>query len=567
MKLSCYLYEGWNPLIRPAEATREWMTNTPESFAYRCLPLSIANAHGWEILTAGACDACWTGGTSTTDVTVRLPPGSDAEQAPVSIFGQGVLTFHIYGIFRTPPGWNLWITGSPNRPKDGIYPLTGVVETDWSPFTFTMNWRFTRPNHWVHFDAQEPFCFVFPVERAVLEEVTPELVPIESQPELMAEFKAWSRSRDEFRARMEREPPEARTQKWQKHYYRGVNMSERAVIGDHRSKLRLAPFKRSQSPQPEASAAPRPATARPAEVPAGKVPAEAAAPATAATASGGEATCRLALAKRDWLLDASERQHELAPGAEEIERRIGLGREEFLARYYAAGRPVILEGEMAGWPALSRWTPAYLKERVGSAPIEYQGEREKDARFEMYKEAHRRVLPFDQFIDLIAGSEGNDAYMTAYNSARNAEALKPLERELGPLDKFLAREGAVPSGMMWIGPAGTVTSLHHDLTNNLIAQVVGRKSLKIIPAADVGKLYNHRHVFSEIADLEETALAHGRFPLLAGARVYDVTLDPGEIIFIPLAWWHQVKALDFSVSLTYTNFLWPNDAARHYPQG
>ena len=564
MKLTCYLHEGWKPLIRPAEATREWMTSTPESFAYRCLPLSIANAHGWEILSAGACDACWTGGTNTANVAIRLPPGSDAHMAPVSIFGQGVLTFHIFGIFRTPPGWNLWVGGSPNRPKDGIYPLTGIVETDWAPFTFTMNWRFTRPNHWVHFDAQEPICFVFPVERAVLEEVTPEYVPMEAAPELLNQFTAWSRSRDEHRARMEREPPQAPAEKWQKHYYRGIDMAERTPIADHRTKLRLAPFKPGTGAGPEGARAsspmPQARTAHPAK------PAEDVATAghggDAALAGGG-----LALRKRDWLLDAMERQQELAPAAVAIERRVGLSREEFLVRYYAAGRPVILVGEMSAWPALSRWTPGYLQKRIGAAPIEYQGERSKDERFEMYKDAHRRELPFDRFIDLISAAPGNDAYMTAYNSARNAAALAPLAADLGFLEKFLAREAAAPHGMMWIGPAGTVTSLHHDLTNNLIAQVVGRKRMKIIPAADVGKLYNHRHVFSEIADLEAAALEPGRFPLLAGARVYDVTLAPGEIIFIPLAWWHQVQALDFSVTITYTNFLWPNDGSRGYPEG
>src|SRR5271165_1161304 len=50
MDFLCYLHEGWQPLIRPAEPTRAWMDATPEAFAYRCLPLNIANAHGWEIL-------------------------------------------------------------------------------------------------------------------------------------------------------------------------------------------------------------------------------------------------------------------------------------------------------------------------------------------------------------------------------------------------------------------------------------------------------------------------------------------------------------------------------------
>jgi ribosomal protein L16 Arg81 hydroxylase len=120
---------------------------------------------------------------------------------------------------------------------------------------------------------------------------------------------------------------------------------------------------------------------------------------------------------------------------------------------------------------------------------------------------------------------------------------------------------------MWIGPAGTVTSLHHDLTNNFIAQIVGRKRVKLAPAADVGKLYNARHVFSEIPDLEDPGIDLARYPRLSELRLYDVLLEPGEILFVPLGWWHQVKSLDFSVTITFTNFRWANDSYIGYPQG
>lgn len=122
-------------------------------------------------------------------------------------------------------------------------------------------------------------------------------------------------------------------------------------------------------------------------------------------------------------------------------------------------------------------------------------------------------MAFDQFIDLIVANPGNDTYLTAYNSARNAEALSILHGDLGFLDKFLSRDPSRPHGMMWIGPSGTVTSLHHDLTDNLIAQIVGRKRLKLLPAADVANLYNHRHVFSEITDIEDPCPRSAPFSL------------------------------------------------------
>jgi hypothetical protein len=556
MELTAYLHPGWAPLIRPAPATRPWMDATPESFAYRCLPLNIANAHGWELLCPCGFEAVWDGGGDPSAVTIRLDAGADPQRAPVSLFGQGVLTFHVEAIFRTPPGWNLWIGGSPNRAKDAIAPLTGVIETDWSPFTFTMNWRFTRPDQPIRFEALEPFGFLFPLQRAALEGFEPAFAPLDADPATAERFHAWSAARDAFHARMQREPPKTPADRWQKHYYRGVDVAGETLVADHRSKLRLKPFDRTAAPTlpvPPADDGGAPTAAS-------------AAPAVASDQATEIAALRLALAKRDWLLQTLERQRALAPSAAGIERRAGMGTQEFLERYYAVGRPVILCGEMDDWPALARWTPDYLKAKIGPAVIEYQGGRAENARFEREKEQHRRTAPFDAFIDSItANGAVNDTYLTAYNCERNRQTLAPLNADLGLLDKFLTRDAAAPHGMPWIGPAGTLTSLHHDLTNNFIAQLVGRKRLLLLPAAEVGRLYNDSHVFSRVGDLEAPGLDLTLHPDLVGARLYEVVLEPGEILFMPLAWWHQVKALDFSVTLTYTNFLWPNEGYAAYP--
>lgn len=553
MDLICYLHTGWRPLIRPAPVRRDWMDGTPESFAYRCLPLNIANAHGWELLNPCAFDACWNGQADTGAITIRPHAAGPDMSLATSLFGQGIVTFHIPGIFRTPPGWNLWIGGSPNRPKDGIHPLTGVVETDWSPFTFTMNWRFTRPHHWIHFEVGEPICFFFPVQRGLLDDIKPVMAPIEAEPDLLDRFQQWSKGRDRFVLRMADQPPPASADKWQKHYYRGVDMSEQQQIADHRTRLRLKPFDASAIPEP-----PQP-----------PVPVESAGPAESSRAPQQEppqSRTTLDLRKREWLLETLERLRTLSAQYQDIERRADLGSDEFLDRYYAANRPVILTGEMSDWPALVKWTPAYLKHVVGSRPVEFQGNRNSSGEYEIHKDAHRREVPFDQFIDLVSQPDaGNDAYLTAHNSARNIEAMSVLHPDMGFPEKFLTRDAEQANGMMWIGPAGTLTSLHHDLTNNLIAQVVGRKRLLVLPAAEVGKLYNHLHVFSEIADIEDPALQLSRFPLLAEANFTEVTLMPGEMIFMPVAWWHQVRSIDFSVTVTYTNFRWPNDGWRSFP--
>lgn len=539
MELKCYLYPGWRPRIRASSFRRDWMDATPESFAYRCLPLDIANAHGWEILSPCGFEARWNGGSRTEDVTVVPDAGTAPEDAPVALFGQGTVTFHVAGLFRTEPGWNLWVGGPPNSGKDGIVPLNGVIETDWSPYSFTMNWRFTRPGQWVRFEENEPFAFFFPVQRGVIEAVEPRFAPIEADPQLKSQFEAWSRSRDAFQQEVALNPPALPSEKWQKLYYRGVDAQGQPGPADHKSKLRVREFGgelKLPIPQPKCPVADRGHARR--------------------------SDTEIALAKRDWILQTQERLRSLSPATSDIMRKQGISAEEFLGQHYAANHPVVLGGAIANWPALSRWTPDYLKHRLGAAPVEVQGERDTDPDFEQNKDRHRQTMPFNAFVDAITQGS-NRLYMTAYNSAANREALAPLHDDLGFIGEFLDPDGSFPHGMMWMGPSGTFTPLHHDLTNNLLVQVRGRKRVILASPRESGRLYNEVEVFSRTRDV--TAANFAEYPLLQGIRLYDLTLDAGDALFIPVGWWHQVTALDFSVSITYTNFRWPNDAYEYYP--
>jgi hypothetical protein len=218
------------------------MDSTPESYAYRCLPLSIANTHGWEILSPCAFSAVWDGGPAASSVQIDLSQAPYAPFVPVSLFGAGILTFHVEGLIRTPPGWNLWVSGPPNDPKDGIGPLAGIVETDWSPYTFTMNWKFTRPGHVVSFKENEPFCFFFPVQRHAVQEFAPSVVAMSEDPDLQAQYKAWAAARLEFHREMERNPPSDPSDRWQKLYYRGAYPDGTSRAPSHEVKLQVSPF-------------------------------------------------------------------------------------------------------------------------------------------------------------------------------------------------------------------------------------------------------------------------------------------------------------------------------------
>ncbi|MCP1468615.1 ribosomal protein L16 Arg81 hydroxylase [Sphingobium sp. OAS761] len=267
----------------------------------------------------------------------------------------------------------------------------------------------------------------------------------------------------------------------------------------------------------------------------------------------------LALKRREWLLDVMERQRALSAYASGLLTAENLSGDEFLDNFYAPGRPVLIKGAMAGWPALDRWTPDYLAERIGDAEVEFQGGRKSAADYEIRKDRHRRRAPFRTFIDMVRDG-GNDAYLTAYNSARNAPALAPLHDDLGHLDAYLTRA----PGMVWIGGAATFTQLHFDLTNNLLAQVTGTKQVILVPPSQTGRLAHHRHVFSDVVDLTDPARL-AQFPKARDVPRYEVRLTPGDLLFIPIGWWHQVRSESFSTMLTYTGFRWPNAGHESYP--
>ena len=141
-------------------------------------------------------------------------------------------------------------------PKDGIFALDGIIETDWADAAFTMNWKFTRPHHPVSFAIGEPIAMIVPQPRGELECFDPVIRPIGADPKLEAAFRAWQESRRDFNKALQQPGSMAQQAKWQKHYVRGES-----VVGDeggqsarrvaHQSKLALAAF-REDMPAPAA---------------------------------------------------------------------------------------------------------------------------------------------------------------------------------------------------------------------------------------------------------------------------------------------------------------------------
>lgn len=233
----CFAVEPAPPPIVPAASRRDWMDAIRDRFAYRCTPMVIANASGWELRCPFAFEVSWDGTPAIEAITVVTDAGREAvERRIASHFGNGILTFHTGWLLRTPPGWAIWARGAPNAPKDGIQPLDGLVETDWLPFTFTMNWRFTRPGV-VRFEKDETFCFFTLAPHGAIDRVQPRVCQLDDEPALAEAYRGWQASRDDFNQRLRSGDDAAVREAWQRSYVRGAGAD--AATPFHVSKRKL----------------------------------------------------------------------------------------------------------------------------------------------------------------------------------------------------------------------------------------------------------------------------------------------------------------------------------------
>jgi hypothetical protein len=261
------------------------------------------------------------------------------------------------------------------------------------------------------------------------------------------------------------------------------------------------------------------------------------------------------------LLDAHRTLNQLAPQFREIQRLHKPDPQEFLENFYSKGIPVVLTGIMDGWPALEKWNSEYLRTNYGGLSVEVMMRRESDSNYELNKDEHKTRVKFADFLDIVDGPSSNDAYMVAHNFALSG-SLADLIKDVGDIPGLLRSPENVTEFNFWLGPKGTVTPLHHDSSNVLLGQIWGAKHITIYPWSEFYLLYNEVAGFSRF-DPENPDFK--KYPLSARATQMRTTIRAGEALFLPVGTWHQVRSLAPSISLSMSQFVFPNEFTLYDP--
>lgn len=205
----------------------------------------------------------------------------------------------------------------------------------------------------------------------------------------------------------------------------------------------------------------------------------------------------------------------------------------------AQGLPFLMTGLVGRWP-LCRLTPEELRERYGELPVRARtGDYIRQA---FRADRPMRDMSLRDYLDLEPGRIHGPDEPPPY--VGNMEL-----RELNRLCHWPAYFRKMGPPRFWLGPIGTMTPLHCDFDDNIFAQVWGTKRIFLVPPHHDEFLYVREAnpvLFGSPFDPEHPD--YEAYPLARQAAAVEVIVEPGELLYVPAGWYHQVRALTFSLS-------------------
>jgi len=233
------LYEEEHCKIIKSSVKRDWMNELKDKFAYRCLPMNIANQCSWSVLCPSDIKVTWNGDNSLEGLTVEYLNENNPFHFASSNFGYGTLTFHSDFVLTTTGTNCIYCKGPANSHKTNLQPLEGIIETFWLPFTFTMNWRFQEPG-FVYFEKDEPIFSFFPIDLNYVESFQIKTESIHDNLELLQKYNTYSEARTDFINKNYVEFQNNEMPFWQKFYTQGKCPFTNFKEPNHKSKLDIS---------------------------------------------------------------------------------------------------------------------------------------------------------------------------------------------------------------------------------------------------------------------------------------------------------------------------------------
>ena len=248
-----------------------------------------------------------------------------------------------------------------------------------------------------------------------------------------------------------------------------------------------------------------------------------------------------------------------------IERKSNLSLEEFKKEYLEANNPVIITDAMHDWDIMKCWTFSYINDYFGDEEVQLYDDlfnlidiialREYIIQY-CNKPTSSEIIPYIRWYARMKDCDfvwADDIFAKIKTQWQlpyflpNKNYLLPYSssRIISPVDHNFPAKG------IFISAKGAKTKLHYDpwCSDAVLCQICGTKNIVLYSPEQKNYLYNG----CEFVNIEQPDFQ--LFPDFSKITpTYVDTLVPGEIVFFPHNWFHQVKTMSDSISLTW-NFV------------
>ena len=255
-----------------------------------------------------------------------------------------------------------------------------------------------------------------------------------------------------------------------------------------------------------------------------------------------------------------------------VVRREGLSRRRFVRDYLWRNRPVVVTGALNDWVGLTKWNTAFFQSKLGHEPVCLQGDTGNPIRTIPFAEFLEAVAAYEelpasapQFLEefsYVRGRSWSDTQQTTLHRLIAKDWSRPnflpSSLYLWPLDLLSSSPNlhSYPAFGVYISPRGAVTGLHVDpgRSSAVLCQIHGTKQGFLFPPSKTDPWQDEKLTSAPARRARKIDVLHGRSPDYRGVTAVRFDLQPGEVLYIPMGWAHEVFTTSTSISLTY-NFI------------
>ena len=230
-----------------------------------------------------------------------------------------------------------------------------------------------------------------------------------------------------------------------------------------------------------------------------------------------------------------------------------ISEQDFREKYLKPRKPVVIRNMARKWPAYQKWTMDYMKEVVGDVEVPLYDSSKADPSAPINASAAK--MKFGDYIDLIQ-EKPTDLRIFLFDPIKSAPKL--LDDYISPKDLMGGFLDKYPN--MFFGGKGSVTFLHFDIDMAHIfhTHFNGRKHILLFDYKWKERLYQIPYATYALEDYDISNPDFEKFPALDGVEGIECFLEHGDTLFMPTGWWHWMKHLDgsFSISLRAWDKSW-----------